>query len=57
METEKVGKWDVPKKLFDDYIKFRIHAECYLLDKSPDNSPIQSKKINKIKRIGKLREK
>lgn len=28
-----IDKWKVPKKLFDDYVKWTIHADNYLLNK------------------------
>lgn len=31
----KIGKWDVPKDLFDDYIKTRIIAGSLLKPESP----------------------
>jgi len=27
----KIGKWNVSKKLFDEYVKFLIHANAYLM--------------------------
>ena len=33
METITIGKWNIPKNLFDEYIKWTIHANGYL-DKS-----------------------
>lgn len=30
--TISVGKWEVPKNLYDEYVKFRILADGYLLD-------------------------
>lgn len=32
-ETTKIGKWDVPKKLYDEYVKFRMFADAYRDDK------------------------
>ena len=29
-ETIKIGKWNVPKKLYDEYIKWRMYADGYL---------------------------
>ena len=29
-ETVKVGRWNVPKKLLDDYVRFTIMANTYL---------------------------
>ena len=29
METVKIGKWNVPKQLFDKYIKSRMLADSY----------------------------
>ena len=31
IETVKIDKWDVPKELFDKYVKFQILADGYLL--------------------------
>lgn len=31
-ETVKVGKWDIPKNLYDDYVKFRMFADSYALN-------------------------
>lgn len=30
-ETVKIGKWNIPKELFDNYVKFQIMADGYLL--------------------------
>jgi hypothetical protein len=27
----KIGKWEIPTKLFDDYIRFSIMADSYLM--------------------------
>ena len=34
-ECIKIGKWKVPKQLFDEYVKFSIHADAYLLGTVP----------------------
>jgi len=33
-ETIRVGKWDVSKNLYDDYVKFRTFADLYALKKA-----------------------
>jgi len=38
--TVKVGRWEVPKKLFDDYVRFTIMANSYLDPKA--ETPSQS---------------
>lgn len=34
LETTKIGKWNVPKSLLNEYVKFRVLADAYTL-KSP----------------------
>ena len=31
--TVRIGKWNVPQKLYDEYVKFRIFAAGYLIHK------------------------
>lgn len=37
-ETVKIGKWEIPKKLFYDYVKFKIIADSYLSSTSENPS-------------------
>jgi len=30
-EVKVIGKWKIPSKLYDDYVKFRILADAYLM--------------------------
>ena len=32
-EEISIGKWKIPKELFDEYVKFRIFADGYVLKK------------------------
>jgi len=31
IETIKIGRWDIPKSLFNEYVKFRTLADAYAL--------------------------
>ena len=35
-ETIRIAKWDVPKSLYDEYVKARILADAYAIGSSKD---------------------